>query len=109
MQHDFVTRLRMLRQKRGLSVAAVGRACGRPGPSVYDWESGSGLPGFESLLRLADLYGVSLDYLMRGRGHDGVCERMQAEESASSLPAPVLLPDPPPYVPAPFGLPCAAP
>ena len=37
------------------------------GSDVYRWESGRNTPKFDVLVRISDLLGVSLDWLMRGR------------------------------------------
>lgn len=63
-------RLRALREELGLSLDELAQLVGMRGGRgvVYRWEAGQSLPPFELLLALADLYGVSLDYLAGREG-----------------------------------------
>jgi transcriptional regulator with XRE-family HTH domain len=65
---DFAQRLRELRTQRNLTQARVAELVG-VGLRVYHrWERGGAAPHFETLLKLADVLGVSLDELA-GRKH----------------------------------------
>lgn len=57
-------RLKDLREKRGLSLAAVGRAIGVTGQAVGRYESEKDLPGGQILLKLAQFFGVSTAYVL---------------------------------------------
>ena len=57
-------RLRECREKAGYSQKQVAVILKLSGPSVSNWESGKTNPTHENLARLADLYHVSIDYLM---------------------------------------------
>ena len=58
----FRQRLRELRGKRKPTVVA--ECCGLNRNAVIGYENGDALPGFESLIKLADHFGVGVDYLM---------------------------------------------
>ncbi len=67
MVTTFDARLRDLRERSGLSQAKVAASLGVADTQVSRWENGNVLPGFQYCCRLAEFYGVSLDYLMSGR------------------------------------------
>ena len=62
-------RLRECRQKANLSQKYVALSLGIAEPSVSNWERGKTRPSNENIAKLADLYGVSVDYLL-GRTDD---------------------------------------
>ena len=64
-----MNRLRECREMAGLAQKYVAVTLGVKGPSVSNWESGKTQPSLENLAKLADLYGVSTDYLM-GRSEE---------------------------------------
>ncbi len=64
-----MTRLRECREKAGYSQKQVAVILKIAAPSVSNWENGKTNPTHENLARLADLYHVSVDYLM-GRDLD---------------------------------------
>lgn len=55
--------LAVARERAGLSQAAAAEALGLHRHSFINWEGGSTEPLADDLLRLADLYGVTLDEL----------------------------------------------
>ena len=57
-------RLKECREKCGLSQKAVAATLKVAAPSVSNWESGKTSPTHDNLEKLADLYGVSIDYLL---------------------------------------------
>ncbi len=57
--------LKEARMKAGLTAKDVGRALGVSFQNVYNWEAGSYLPETGKLLRLAKLYGCTVDELLR--------------------------------------------
>lgn len=57
-------KLVFLRKRKGLSQEKVGEAVGASRQSVYKWESGAVVPGMEYLIRLSQLYGLTLDDLV---------------------------------------------
>ena len=67
-------RIRRLREKRGLTMAALGRAVGADGAgrTVASWETGERRPGTRWLMPLARELGVRPGYLLSGEGPEGV-------------------------------------
>lgn len=57
-------RLRELRKQRGLSMRELGRELGLSESAVSLYESGRRRPNHDLLCRLADYFGVSVDYLL---------------------------------------------
>lgn len=62
-------RLRMLRNRYGLSQAKAAERIGIPLGTLAHYEIGRREPGMETLGKLADFYNVSVDYLL-GRTDD---------------------------------------
>lgn len=60
----FRERLQSLRRKEGWSQQDVADRLGIPRSSYAGYENGSREPDFEMLVRLAELFGVSSDYLL---------------------------------------------
>ena len=59
-----MNRIKKAREAAGLSQKFVAMTLGVAGPSVSNWESGKTSPTPQNLQSLADLYGVSVDYLL---------------------------------------------
>lgn len=68
-REKFASRHLALRKQAGLSVAALGDALGISGASVTQLEKCQRSPSVEVFGKIADFYGVSLDYLV-GRSDD---------------------------------------
>ncbi len=60
----FCERLLLLRTERGVTQRAVAQACGMTLRQYHRFERGEQKPGFDNLLRLADYFDVSVDWLM---------------------------------------------
>lgn len=60
----FRIRLKELREKAELSQYAFAAEIGVAQSTVGSWESGAREPNFETTQRLADYFGVSVDYLL---------------------------------------------
>ena len=58
------TRLKKLRMEKDLTQAALARELNVTQQAVAKWEAGKSLPDHAMLLRLAQDYGVSVDYLL---------------------------------------------
>ena len=56
-----------LRDERKLSNYAVSKATGINQSTFSDWKSGRSVPKQEKLQKIADYFGVSLEYLMTGQ------------------------------------------
>ena len=56
--------LRKLRKEKGLSQIAVQMQTGIEQALISKYENGERVPPTETLMQLADFYGVSMDYIM---------------------------------------------
>lgn len=56
--------IRHLRQERGLRQEELGRRVGASKQSVSNWENGNIVPSIDLLVRLANFFGVSTDYIL---------------------------------------------
>lgn len=59
----FPERLKFLRKKKNVSQRLVGEFCGLSQAQIDRYENGRRQPRLNTLVRLADYFGVSLDYL----------------------------------------------
>lgn len=57
-------RMKELREEKGISQYAFSAKIGVAQSTVGNWESGSREPSIETLLKIADYFDVSLDYLL---------------------------------------------
>ena len=73
---EFSEKLSDLRKKAGLSQEQLADRLGVTRQSVSKWESGAALPELVKLIALSEMFGVSLDYLVK----DCVEEPKQAEK-----------------------------
>ncbi len=64
INNEFGENLKMLRIQAGLSQRELGRRLGFCNQTVSFWESGSREPDFDTLIRLAKFFDVSLDVLL---------------------------------------------
>ena len=62
-------RIKELRKKNRYTQKEIGKMCGVSDISVYKWETDRTEPNIDTLCKLADIFGVSLDYLL-GRTTD---------------------------------------
>ena len=60
----FGKRLKELRLERGLSQRALGEVFGVCNQTISFWENGSREPNLDDLLRIANYFDVSTDYLL---------------------------------------------
>lgn len=60
----FQDRLRKLRKERNLSQDDLGQSLNLGGRTIGNYESGERLPALDTLVKLADFYEVSIDYLL---------------------------------------------
>ena len=61
---DFSQRLKKLRTDKHLTQAQVAERGGVPASMVSRYETDIRLPSYDVMMRLADLFGVSVDYLL---------------------------------------------
>lgn len=57
-------RIKELRKKHRYTQKEIGVMCGVSDISVYNWEKNRVEPNVDTLCRLADIFGVSVDYLL---------------------------------------------
>ena len=62
----FGARIALLRRNRSMSQLELARALGISASAVGMYEQGRREPPLETVVRLAELFGVSTDYLLRG-------------------------------------------
>ena len=65
----FAERLKELRKEKGLTQSQVAYDLGTKQPIYHQWESEKRSPSIETLLKLADYFDVSIDYLV-GRNNE---------------------------------------
>ena len=61
---DFSQRLRQLRTDKHLTQAQVAKRVGVTSSMVSSYETDIRLPSYDVMIRLADLFGVTVDYLL---------------------------------------------
>ncbi|MBQ8255091.1 MAG: helix-turn-helix transcriptional regulator [Clostridia bacterium] len=59
----FTERFNELLKSRGINAMGLAKEIGVPKSIVYEWKSGMRDPSLENMLRIADYFGVSLEYL----------------------------------------------
>ena len=64
-----IMRLKELRKEKGLLQADIAKVLSKTITCICDWERGRTEPSSEDLIKLADFFGCSLDYLL-GRSDD---------------------------------------
>lgn len=74
-----MNRIKECRLQRGMSQKYVAVSIGVAAPSVWGWENGKNSPTPANLAALADLFGVSVDYLI-GR------DETETEQPAATIP-----------------------
>lgn len=72
-----MNKIKECREKAGLSQKYVALTLGVRAPSVSDWEQGKNWPSIDNLLKLAELYNVTVDELL-GRATSAEIIAMQA-------------------------------
>ena len=58
--------LQRLREEKNLSREELAQAMNVSRQAVYKWENNKGYPDIENLIKLSDLYNVTLDELIKG-------------------------------------------
>lgn len=61
---DFGTILRQLRQSRNLTQTELGKSVWLSKAVISKYENGLGYPNFDVLIRIANYFGVTTDYLL---------------------------------------------
>ena len=72
--YTFASRLKVLREQRGLSKTAIAKAVGVSTTCVWNWEEGNTNPRSENLWSLSSALNTSVEYLESGADWDGASE-----------------------------------
>lgn len=64
--------LKLARIKRGYTREEISKICGVCVSTVSRWETGSITPPVQALIKLADLFNVSIDYLVGRKENESV-------------------------------------
>lgn len=64
---EFHERLKTIREKRDIRQKDAATKVGIKNNTLSSYESGDRKPDYETLIKLADLYEVSIEYLLRGQ------------------------------------------
>lgn len=75
---DFGMKLQSLRKEKGLSQEALAERLNVSRQAVSKWESGAGYPEMDKLILISDLFGVSIDYLIKD-SHEPVQDEQRVE------------------------------
>jgi len=76
-----------LRDARGLKDADVAKGTGITKSTFSDWKSGRSIPKNEKMIKIADYFGVSVNYLMTGEeiGEEGYYTNPETAEVAQKI------------------------
>lgn len=81
--------LKVLRQKEGLSQEELGKQLFISRQAISKWETGETVPDLEHLVKLSEIFDVSLDYLVLGEEQEVIVEDtddfMDYPEKSSNL------------------------
>lgn len=95
MTASFPDRLRELREEAGLSRLKLGVVLGGGDPmdpsQIVRWETGRNSPRLETLLALAEVFGVSLDYLTGLSDSRDIASAQNGSDGGPSLDAPAAI------------------
>lgn len=70
----FGDRLRELREESGMTQEELGKLLSVTKQAVYSYEKGENEPNIDALVKLGDIFGVSLDYLLgRTKQKENLC------------------------------------
>lgn len=74
-------RLRELRNKSGLTQNEIASRLGVSGQTILNWENGIYEPKINQLIQLADLFNVTVDYLIEHKNNekkaDDICRELE--------------------------------
>lgn len=84
------SRLKNLRKTKKLTQQQVADAIGVSKTSVIYWEKDENLPKYDSLMSLAQILGVTSDYLLNGKGGESLDKNVSAPFPLSGRLVPVI-------------------
>lgn len=82
---NYGERLRLCREKKGLTQKFVAEKIGVKNNTLHGYESGKYEPSFETLVNLANLYDVTTDYLLGRSSHSKMTEKEDREFDKKTL------------------------
>jgi len=77
--------LSRLRKEQGMTQEQLGQKLGTTNKTISRWETGTYLPPADMLLRLSELYGITINEILSGQRLAGEQYREQAEENLRSV------------------------
>ena len=85
MNTDFAQKLSGYRQQKGLSQEELAQKIGVSSQTVSEWERGESSPDTDNLIALSEIYGISLDELIKGKNqHQSVFQTADSSYTESS-------------------------
>lgn len=78
--YELANRIKELRKQRGMSQATLGERIGRSKSAIVSYETDRQAPPLEVLESIADVFNVSLDYLV-GHKQKGFLDGLQVKQS----------------------------
>ncbi|HDR7001371.1 MULTISPECIES: helix-turn-helix domain-containing protein [Bacillus cereus group] len=73
----FGRNLRNLRNLKGLSLNALGKELGVTGSAISSWELGNKEPNFDMLIKVANYFKVSIDYMLNHQVFDNEAQKKE--------------------------------
>ncbi|EJP82743.1 MerR family transcriptional regulator [Bacillus cereus] len=73
----FGRNLRNLRNLQGLSLNALGKELGVTGSAISSWELGNKEPNFDMLIKVANYFKVSIDYMLNHQVFDNEAQKKE--------------------------------
>ena len=71
-----------LLEERGVTAYKVSKATGIAGSTFSDWKSGRSTPKQDKLQKIADFFGVSVDFLITGKEETAVAQETHVDLKA---------------------------
>lgn len=82
--NDFGKNLNSLRKLKGWTQTELADKLGVTNQAISKWENGDSFPDTALLIPLSELFGVSVDYLLKGRYSAGAAEKDDKRENAET-------------------------
>lgn len=74
-----------LMNSRNLRMSDVARETGIPYSTFTDWKVGRSVPKADKMQKIADFFGVTVDYLMTGKAKDGYYLNPETAKAAQEM------------------------
>jgi transcriptional regulator with XRE-family HTH domain len=82
---SFGKNLQRLRKEKGMSQESLAEILEVSRQAISKWESGAAYPEIEKLIALSDLFGVSIDYLIKGNKPNGAADCVDGSEDGTTV------------------------